>query len=334
MFIDYAKIKVEAGCGGNGCASFRREKYIPFGGPDGGDGGKGGDIILKVDANLSTLMDTKYKDIYRAPRGRHGKGKNKTGSSGDDLMIRVPPGTVVWDNEHILSDLKEDGEELIVARGGAGGRGNTHFVTPTNQAPREWEPGCKGEKKELILDLKVLADVGLIGFPNAGKSTLLSKITAAQPKIAPYPFTTLTPNLGIVDRDDFWSFAIADMPGLVEGAHKGKGLGDRFLKHIERTRILAILIEAVNPDPAEEYKTLVKELELYNKANLKKPRMVIVTKTDLVDSETLSGIKIPDNVPVVSVSAITDTGLEELKDCISELLKDLNVREGQLECSR
>ena len=245
MFIDEAKIYVKGGDGGKGCVSFRREKYIPRGGPDGGDGGEGGDVIITADRNLHTLIDLRYQQHYRADRGGHGEGSNKHGKDGGDCRIRVPVGTIIkdTDTELILEDLNEDGKSLIAAKGGRGGKGNTRFKSSTNRAPRRAQKGLPGEEKWLYLELKLLADISIIGFPNAGKSTLISKISAAKPKISDYPFTTLTPNLGVVRVGDYKSFVVADIPGLIEGAYKGKGLGIRFLKHIERTKILLHLID-------------------------------------------------------------------------------------------
>ncbi|MDZ7345139.1 MAG: GTPase ObgE, partial [candidate division KSB1 bacterium] len=280
MFIDYAKIYVEAGRGGSGCVSFRHEKYVPKGGPDGGDGGKGGDVILQVNPNLRTLLDFHMHTHFRAKRGEHGKGANKTGRNGEEVIINLPPGTVVKDAEtgEVLADLVHAEDRVIIARGGRGGRGNASYVSPTNQAPRDWEPGEIGESRWLILELKLLADVGLVGLPNAGKSTLLASISAARPKIADYPFTTLTPHLGVVRYKEEHSFVVADIPGLIEGAHAGRGLGIEFLRHIERTSVLVVLIEATSPDWAADYRTLVTEMESYNPLLTQKPRIVVLTK--------------------------------------------------------
>ena len=279
MFIDYAKIIIKAGDGGAGCVAFRREKFVPKGGPSGGDGGKGGDVLIQADRHLHTLLDFQYQRIFRAERGEHGEGSNMTGKSGKDIIIRMPVGTVVKDakTEEILVDLVRDGQTAVVARGGRGGRGNARFVTPTNQAPREWEPGQKGEEREVLLELKLIADVGLVGLPNAGKSTLLARISAARPKIAAYPFTTLTPNLGIVRLDDERNFVVADIPGLIEGAHQGKGLGIRFLRHIERTKILAVLLDLSSSNIENDYQILLNELLSYSEEMLKKPRLVVLT---------------------------------------------------------
>ncbi|RMD94141.1 MAG: GTPase ObgE [Calditrichaeota bacterium] len=323
MFIDKAKIYVKGGHGGSGCVSFRREKYVPKGGPDGGDGGKGGDVILVADPNLSTLLDFKYNPRYEAERGEHGKGANKHGRNGKDKIVRVPVGTVIKNARtgEILGDLIEPGQSIVVARGGRGGRGNARFASPTNQAPREWEPGEPGEEKELELELKLIADVGLVGLPNAGKSTLLSKISAARPKIADYPFTTLSPNLGIVKYRDYGSFAVADIPGLIEGAHRGKGLGMEFLRHIERTRVLVLLIECQSQDLKADYLTLLNELEKYNPGLIKRPRIVAVTKIDICPELDISALKKLVKEPICTISSVTGEGLEPLKDLIWQELE-------------
>ncbi|MCX8034108.1 MAG: GTPase ObgE [Thermodesulfovibrio sp.] len=285
-FVDYVKIYVKAGDGGKGCVSFRREKYVPKGGPDGGDGGKGGDVIIKASGELHTLLDHKYQKTYKAKRGQHGKGSNMKGKDGDDLIINVPVGTVIKDaeTEEILADLDVEGKEFIVAKGGKGGLGNAHFATPTNQSPRFAQPGGPGEEKWIILELKLLADVGLIGLPNAGKSTLISVISSARPKIADYPFTTLTPVLGVVKYGDYKSFVVADIPGLIENAHKGAGLGHQFLRHVERTSLLLHLVDVsdyLQSDPIQDFEKIQKELILYNPELIKKPLAVVGTKTDL-----------------------------------------------------
>src|SRR5512141_3140338 len=258
MFVDRVVVKVEAGTGGSGCTSFRREHRVPMGGPDGGDGGRGGDIIVRGDSNLATLLDYTYRDRWLAERGEHGMGSNKTGHSGADVVLPVPPGTIIRDANtgEMITEIIEDGQEEIIAKGGRGGKGNSFFATATHQAPREWQPGEEGQARTLELELKLIADVGLVGQPNAGKSTLLSVISAATPKIADYPFTTLAPNLGVVQLSGHRSFAVADIPGIIEGAHEGKGLGLRFLRHIERTRTLAFLVPVDAEDPQVEYDTL------------------------------------------------------------------------------
>ncbi|KAA0226556.1 GTPase ObgE [candidate division KSB1 bacterium] len=317
MFVDSAKIYVEAGRGGSGCMSFRREKYVPKGGPDGGDGGHGGDVILEVDKNLRTLLDFQMRKHFRAERGEHGKGANKTGRNGQEIVIRVPPGTVVRNAEtsEILVDMVIVGEQFVVARGGRGGWGNARYVTSTHQAPREWEPGELGESMWLMLELKLLADVGLVGMPNAGKSTLLSRISAARPKIADYPFTTLTPNLGVVRYHDSQSFVVADIPGLIEGAHQGRGLGIDFLRHIERTAVLVILIEAVSENMQATYEALLAELQGYDATLLAKPRLVAITKMDLSEDKDIGADFLQSlNYPACRISAVTGEGLPELLD--------------------
>ena len=318
MFIDEAKIEVIAGCGGSGCMSFRREKYVPFGGPDGGNGGNGGSIYFIGDEGLNTLMDTRYKHVYRAPRGEHGKGANKTGKTGGDVIIPVPVGTVIRNGNELLGEILEHNQKLLATRGGRGGRGNTSFKSPTNQAPRDWEPGKSGEQKTLTLELKLLADIGLVGLPNAGKSTLISVVSAAKPKIADYPFTTLIPTLGIVKHGEYSSFVMADIPGLIEGAHRGKGLGDRFLRHIERTKGLLFLIEITEPDPKRVYLTLYKEIKLYNPSILKRPRLIVLTKRDLLPDAPVP--KKIDKIPVITISAVNHEGLSELIEHCHNLL--------------
>jgi GTP-binding protein len=292
-FIDVAKIHLKAGDGGAGCVSFRREKFVPKGGPDGGNGGRGGSIVLRANRQLSTLLDFTYRRTYSAPRGEHGLGSRKTGHSGADILLEVPAGTLVRDctTNEILGDLTDQGDTIVAARGGRGGRGNAEFATPTNQAPRHFEVGLPGEEREIELELKLLADVGLVGLPNAGKSTLISVISAAHPKIADYPFTTLTPNLGIVRVDIGKSFVVADIPGLIEGAHEGRGLGIQFLRHIERTKAIVILLDGIQDGIHEDFEVLVRELQLYSNDLLQKPRLVVVTKTDSLRAETLAAIK-------------------------------------------
>ena len=291
MFIDSSRITIKSGDGGNGCISFRREKYVPKGGPNGGDGGKGGNVIFKADDSLSTLIDFRYKRIYKARNGIHGQGGDKTGKNGDDIIIRVPCGSIIKDAEtgYILADLINNGEKFIAVKGGKGGKGNSHFATATNQTPRYAEDGKKGEEKLIEIELKLLADVGLVGLPNAGKSTLISKISAAKPKIADYPITTIVPNLGIVRYKDFQSFVVADIPGLIEGAHTGKGLGIRFLKHIERTKVLIFLIDSTlisyKENRTKDYEILINELAGYDKKLLEKPKIICFTKVDALTDE-------------------------------------------------
>jgi GTP-binding protein len=325
MFIDSAKIFVEAGRGGSGCVSFRREKFVPKGGPDGGDGGNGGDVIFRAEKQMRTLLDFQSHQHFRAERGQHGMGANKQGRSGKSLSVRVPIGTFIKDSDsgEVLADLTKDGQEVILARGGRGGRGNTRFVSSTNQAPREWEPGELGESRWLDLELKLLAEVGLVGLPNAGKSTLLSRLTAARPKIADYPFTTLSPNLGVVNYREHHSFVVADIPGLIKGAHEGKGLGTDFLRHIERTRVLVVLIDALSPAPDEDYHTLLEEMRRYHAALLDKPRIVALSKIDLLNNEKQDTDRFLKNLdaPSCRISSVTGDGLPALLDMIWKILE-------------
>jgi GTP-binding protein len=325
-FVDYVKIYVKAGDGGRGCVSFRREKYVPKGGPDGGDGGKGGDVIIRASSELHTLLDHRYQKTYKAKRGEHGKGSNMKGKDGEDLIIQVPIGTVVKDadSEEILADLDEDGKDLIVARGGKGGLGNAHFATPINQTPRYAQPGQKGEEKWIILELKLLADVGLIGLPNAGKSTLISIISSARPKIADYPFTTLTPVLGVVKYKDYQSFVVADIPGLIEGAHKGAGLGHQFLRHVERTSILLHLVDVsdyLQSDPVGDFEKIQKELELYNPELINKTFAVVGTKIDIAyEGKRLKRLKDyckGKGIDFFPISAVKKEGIEKILEYLS-----------------
>lgn len=327
-FIDESKIYVQAGNGGNGCCSFRREKYVPKGGPDGGDGGKGGDVIVRASSRVHTLLDQRYHPHYKAERGQHGKGKNCTGRSGSDLVITVPVGTVVRNaqSDKIVSDLVEEDQTVVIARGGAGGRGNARFATPTIQAPRFCEPGRPGEQCDFILELKLLADVGLVGFPNAGKSTFISHVSSARPKIADYPFTTLTPNLGMVrwkDRD----FVMADIPGIIEGAHQGVGLGLRFLRHIERTRVILYIIDLspdTGRDPKEEFTVLSNELQAYSPELVGRRQLVVLNKLDLPEARD----KAPEAVafiedkgyPCFVASAVSGEGIQEI---LNEIIRTL-----------
>lgn len=328
MFIDSAKIHVKAGDGGNGVISFRREKFVPKGGPDGGDGGDGGSVYIVADRNLATLLDFRYAPHYKAERGAHGQGSRKSGVSGKDVIIKVPCGTLVKDAQtgELLADLTEHDAKILVAKGGKGGRGNQHFATPTNRAPRYAEKGQPGEERWIELELKLLADVGLVGFPNAGKSTLISVLSAAKPKIADYPFTTLEPNLGIVRYQDYKSFVMADIPGIIEGASEGKGLGLKFLKHIERTKVLAILIPATSDDPKREYKILTTELKKFSPALAEKPKLVVVTKMDIAPE----GFALPKfrGAKVVAISSVAQRGLEELKTLLWEAISEANDRQG------
>lgn len=319
MFVDYAVINVYAGTGGSGAEAWRREAGVPRGGPAGGDGGKGGDVILRADKQLSTLLDFRYQQHYRAERGQHGMGKNRTGRAGADLVLRVPPGTVVKDadTDEFLGELLEDGDELVVARGGRGGRGNAAFTTATRQAPTYWEPGAEGEERRVALELKLIADVGLVGQPNAGKSTLLSAISAARPKIADYPFTTLEPNLGVVQLSGMRTFVVADVPGIIEGAHEGRGLGLRFLRHIERTRTLAYLIPVDAEDPQEEYRLLREELRSYSEELAEKPHCVVISKLDVLGpDEEPPRIDAPDAWGVYAISAVSRRGVPELLEAL------------------
>jgi len=314
MFIDRVVVRVEAGTGGSGASSFRREKFVPMGGPDGGDGGRGGDVIVRADRNLGTLLDYTYRDSWKAERGDHGSGSNKSGRSGADVVLPVPPGTVIRDAEsnELLGEVVEHGQEIIVAKGGRGGRGNAKFATATHQAPREWEPGDEGEVRQLELELKLIADVGLVGQPNAGKSTLLSVVSAARPKIADYPFTTLEPNLGVVQLSGHRTFVVADIPGIIEGAHEGKGLGLQFLRHIERTRVLAFLIPIDAMDWQAEYDQLRSEVRAYSEELASKPHCVVFTKLDLLGEEYVPPIDASDAFAVLAISAAGRTGLDEM----------------------
>ncbi|MFQ6093506.1 MAG: GTPase ObgE [bacterium] len=315
MFVDEAKIYVRAGRGGDGCISFRREKHVPRGGPDGGDGGHGGHVIFEVDPNLYTLLDLRYRQHYRAGRGGHGMGKRMHGRNGEDIVIPVPPGTIVRDAETKgkIAELVKPGQRKIVALGGRGGRGNARFATSTNRTPRRCEEGSEGQERVLEVELKLIADVGLVGLPNVGKSTLLARLSAARPKIADYPFTTRQPNLGIVNRGEFGSFVMADIPGLIEGAHLGKGLGTQFLRHIERTEMLVFLIDSTSPDAEADFKTLREELHRFNPKLLEKKRIVAVTKVDLIpDRERWPVVPTTDTVPVCHISSVTGEGLEGL----------------------
>jgi GTP-binding protein len=328
-FIDEAKIRVNAGDGGRGCVSFRREKYVPRGGPDGGNGGKGGDVILVGDDQLESLIDFRYKRHYKTKSGAHGRGKDQHGKNGADLTLPLPLGTLVYDdlNDELLNDFCLAGEQIVVASGGLGGRGNASFKTSTRQAPHYAQDGLKGQERFLRLELKLLADVGIVGLPNSGKSTLISRVSAARPKIADYPFTTLNPNLGVVNYKEYKRFIFADIPGLIEGAHQGTGLGTDFLRHIERTRILIHLIDgSTTPphNPVKSFETINKELKLYNPALADKPRIIAINKMDLPQfQENYPEIKsyFEDlKMKIFSVSAVTGEGISSLIDDVAEKL--------------
>jgi GTP-binding protein len=327
MFIDEARILVKAGDGGNGCLAFRREKYVPKGGPSGGDGGRGGDVVFVSTEHQNTLLAFRYNPEHKAERGRHGEGSNRTGADGREIEVDVPVGTVIYDEAtgERLHDFTQPGERFTVARGGRGGRGNARFATSTHQAPTEHEPGRPGQEKRLRLELKLLADVGLVGFPNAGKSTLISRISAARPKIADYPFTTLEPNLGVVELPDYRSFVVADIPGLIEGAHLGHGLGIQFLRHIERTRLLVHLVdisEATNRDPVQDFETILEELASFSEELLKKPMIVAASKMDVAqDPERVEALRrhiAERGLEFFEISSATGLGIEKLKYAMAE----------------
>src|SRR5262245_26799652 len=328
MFIDEARIKIAAGNGANGCVAFRREKFVPRGGPSGGDGGKGGDVYLECSDRVNTLLHFRYKRVFKAERGRHGEGAKRHGRDGSDITILVPPGTQVFvEPAHdLLHDFSVPGERIKAAVGGRGGRGNAEFATATNQAPRHHELGNPGEELELSLILKLIADVGLVGLPNVGKSTLIARISSARPKIADYPFTTLVPHLGVVALSEFRSFVVADIPGLIEGAHEGHGLGDQFLKHIERTRVLVHLIDVsqAGRNPVSDYKTIVRELMLYNKDLAERKQIVVASKIDaLAESKKLSGLRSMcsrHNLAFHKISSVTGEGIPELIQILGKLL--------------
>jgi len=324
-FIDVARIHVAGGSGGVGCVSFRREKFVPKGGPDGGNGGRGGSVIITANRHLATLLDFQYRRSYHAPRGEHGLGSRKTGKSGTDVTLEVPAGTIIRDADSgdLIADLLEHGSTVVAARGGRGGRGNAEFATSTDQAPRTFEQGEEGEERELELELKLLADVGLVGFPNAGKSTLISVISAARPKIADYPFTTLVPNLGIVRVGEGASFVVADIPGLLEGAHTGKGLGIQFLRHIERTKVLVFLVDCTSEDPGKDFAVLLNELKQYRSELARKRKIVVLTKTDLLDAgakRALAKIRF-GTTPVHRISAVEGSGVQALVTAMWEKVR-------------
>ena len=332
MFIDRAKIHVQGGNGGNGVTAFRREKFVPRGGPSGGDGGRGGDVFVVADPSLNTLLHLRYNPRHVADRGLHGEGSNCSGHTGEDHVVNVPVGTQIFDLEtgDLLADLAEPGTRWLAAKGGRGGFGNAHFATSTNRAPRYHQEGGKGEERDLQLELKLLADVGLVGFPNAGKSTFISKVSAARPKIADYPFTTLEPNLGVVDLGDFRTFVIADIPGLIEGAHTGAGLGDRFLRHVERTKLLLHLVDVSSMSGREtvsDYLTVNRELEAYNPELAIRPQFVVATKLDALDEpERLESLKTEvekDGKRFFGISSATGEGVRELVHAIGARLDEL-----------
>ncbi len=340
MFIDRVKIRVTAGDGGNGVTAFRREKFVARGGPSGGNGGKGGDIWLEADENLNTLLHLRYNPEHKAGRGRHGEGSMKYGKDGEDKTVKVPIGTEVYDTEtnDLLFDFTEDGQKFLAAEGGRGGFGNAHFKSSTNQAPRYHQNGGEGEYRELQLELKLIADVGLLGFPNAGKSTLISVISAAKPKIADYPFTTLEPNLGVVNVSDYKTFVMADIPGLIEGASEGAGLGDRFLRHVERTKLLLHLVDVSSisgRDPVEDYEAINHELKNYDENLAKRPQIVVATKLDALDEperlETLKEKAKEDGREFFEISAVTRQGTQELIFAVSEKLDRISKTEIDLE---
>ena len=332
MFIDEATVKIRAGKGGNGCVAFRREKFVPRGGPAGGDGGDGGHVVLRSTTRLSTLIHFRYQPEQRAENGRHGEGSNCTGRSGRDLLLDVPVGTLVYDaeTEELLCDFNGPDQRFRAAQGGQGGRGNSHFKSSTNRAPRFAEDGSEGQSLTLNLSLKLLADVGLVGFPNAGKSTLIARISAARPKIADYPFTTLQPNLGVVDTGDFNSFVVADIPGLIEGAHEGHGLGDRFLRHIERTKILVHLVDLsdiTGRDPSHDYEVIANELRHFSPELIEKPCFVVGTKIDAMqDPERLQALRDHSaalGLPFHAISSVTGEGLDKLLGEVGAVVADL-----------
>ena len=330
MFIDRVTIFVKGGDGGRGCCSFRREKYVPKGGPDGGDGGDGASIIIRAVAGTDSLADIVNRKHWRAPGGSPGTGAQKTGRTAKDIVIAVPPGTLLYDRDrgNILRDLTEEGQEVVVAKGGRGGRGNKAFATATNRTPKECEPGEEGEERWLVLELKVIADAGLIGLPNAGKSTLLSRLSQAHPEIADYPFTTKHPNLGVVHSGGERVFVLADLPGLIEGAHQGVGLGHEFLRHVERTRVLVHLVEPMpldDSDPLDNYRMVRRELELYRAEMAKKPEVVVVSKSELTGSEDVRArLEQELGCPVLAISAVTGQGLAKLVGRVAEQLQAVN----------
>ncbi|HQZ83250.1 MAG TPA: GTPase ObgE [Pyrinomonadaceae bacterium] len=330
MFLDRVKIHVKAGDGGNGVTAFRREKFVPRGGPSGGDGGVGGSVFIEADEGLNTLLHLRYNPEHKAERGRHGEGSNRFGKDGENITVRVPVGTQVFDADSgdLLFDFVEAGQNYLVAKGGKGGWGNAHFATPTKQAPKYHYDGRPGEEHTLQLELKLIADVGLVGFPNAGKSTLISVISAAKPKIADYPFTTLEPNLGVVDMGDFKTFVVADIPGLIEGASNGAGLGDRFLRHVERTKLILHLVDVSSVsgrDPVEDYEIINRELAAYDADLAKRPQIVVATKIDALDEQerldSLEARAKKDRRPFFAISAVANKGVSELVNKVALRLR-------------
>jgi GTP-binding protein len=339
MFIDEAKIRVKAGDGGNGCVAFRREKFVPRGGPSGGDGGKGGDVIMESSERHNTLVHFRFNPEYKAQRGRHGEGSNRTGREGEGVILKVPVGTIVYDDEtgEKVHDFSRPDDRIIIARGGRGGRGNARFATSTHQAPREHEPGRPGEERLFRLELKLLADVGLVGYPNVGKSTLISRISAARPKIADYPFTTLQPNLGVVavgEPPEEHSFVVADIPGLIEGAHAGAGLGTQFLRHIERTRLLVHLVDVSDasgrPDPVKEVAVISQELASFGAHLEQKPVIMVASKIDIANPDKLAKLKRfcqKQKLELFPISAVTGKGIDKLKYAIAEKAEEIRQKQ-------
>ena len=331
MLVDRAVVRVVAGAGGSGTASFARFKYQPKGGPDGGDGGHGGSVYVQGNANLGTLLDYRYRNTWKADRGEHGKGKTMTGASAADIYLPVPPGTVVRDvgTGEVVGEILKEGDALLVAKGGRGGRGNARFATSTHQAPREWEPGEEGQDRQIELVLKLIADVGLVGEPNAGKSTLLSVVSAARPRIADYPFTTLEPNLGVVGLSGNRSFVMADIPGIIEGAHLGKGLGIQFLQHVERTRVLAFLVPMDSENIQQEYDRLRHEVESYSEELFGKPHVVVLTKRDLIPpGDPVPEINAPNAAAAHVISSSSGAGIEKLKEFLWKFVEEARTQEA------
>jgi GTP-binding protein len=342
MFIDRAKIHVKAGDGGNGVTAFRREKFVPRGGPSGGDGGVGGSVWIEADEGFNTLLHLRYNPEHKAERGRHGEGSNRHGKDGEDTVIKVPVGTQLFDAEtnELLFDFTEPGQRYLAAKGGKGGWGNSHFATPTRRAPKFHYNGRPGEERLLQMELKLIADVGLVGFPNAGKSTLISVISAAKPKIADYPFTTLEPNLGVVDMGDYRTFVVADIPGLIEGASEGAGLGDRFLRHVERTKLILHLVDVSSlsgRDPVEDYRIINRELGNYNRELADRPQIVVATKIDALDEperlEALRQVANRDRKEFFAISSVTNTGIKDLVNAVSDRLSTEKQQRAELQLS-